>query len=73
MKSTTMSAHGRVLCSCGKLIMHCRCFQHHEPTVLQDACEECRLRKESFEKQKAQCKPGLTYKELSEYVEGGGI
>lgn len=38
-----MSSHGKTVCSCGAVIMQCRCMEgHHNVTTLQNACAKCR-------------------------------
>jgi hypothetical protein len=41
-----MSDHVKVMCSCGAVIMQCRCFDHAKHLeVRQDGCPACIARK----------------------------
>lgn len=44
--SSAGAGHGRYVCSCGNLIMQCRCIEGHRNTVIvQNGCSECKKRR----------------------------
>jgi hypothetical protein len=45
-----MQSHGHkiVKCSCGEIMLQCRCMMENKPVeVIQDGCEECKERIDS--------------------------
>ena len=37
--------HGILMCSCGRIILQCRCIGPHTPQVIPNGCERCKLKK----------------------------